>query len=282
MSKDINTEDIKKDGKWDFADYAYTITGIVVGVLLVLPELLYALFGIRIFGGSLGDVTPEVLEGLGDGPSAGMFNVNRLRSLSPLLFLLTVTITLFKDAFDARKSGDIKGSMFTHTFESLFDDAIYMAITTIMLYATLLFGVIYMSWLGGPISWILFVLIFPLVRKKSDDSDRVKIPWVLLLIFAAGIITEFLTGMWIAFPLSWLVICFIKLIDIIRNKITSIDAVFETIYYAFSVVLMAVGLILDFWMASWAAFPAALLICWMLSKHKKFRKPEAEDQVNAD
>ncbi|MCL2426283.1 MAG: hypothetical protein FWD05_08085 [Oscillospiraceae bacterium] len=283
MSNDINTNDIKKekeDVKWDFAEYAYTITGIIVGFLLVAPELLYSFFGIRILGGSLGEVAPEILEGLGDGPSEGMFNINRLRSLSPLLFLLTVTITLFKDAFDARKSGEIKGSMFTHTFESLFDDAIYMAITTIMLYAAVLFGAIYISWLGGPISWILFVLIFPLVRKKSDDADRANVPWILLLIFVAGIITEVFTGIWLAFPLSWLVICAIKLITIIRNKITTIDAVFETIYYAFSVILMAVGIILNFWIASWTAFPSALIICWILRKHKRFKTVEADDQNN--
>jgi len=269
MSNDKNTENIEKDKeKWDFSDYAFTITGIIVGVLLVVPELVYSLFEINILGGSLSDVTPEVIEGLDD----GVFNINRLRALSPLLFLLTVTLTLFYEAFDARKNGEQKGAMFTHTFESLFDDAIYMAITTIMLYAAVLFGAIYISWLGGPISWILFVLIFPLFRKKTGYIERVEVPWVLLLIFAAGIITELLTGMWIAFPLSWLVICAIKLVVIIRNKITTLDLVFETIYYAFSVILMAIGIAFDFWLASWGAFPLALLICWILSKSKRFKK----------
>jgi len=119
---------------------------------------------------------------------------------------------------------------------------------------------------------VLFMIIFPLVRKKSDDADEIKPPWLLLLIFVVGIIAEIITGAWIAFPLSWLIICIFKLIDTIREKIKIIDDVFNVLYYAFSVILMAIGIGLNHWIASWTAFPVALIICWIMSKFGRFKK----------
>ena len=298
----------QKDDKWDFADYAFLVTGIIVGVLLVVPEIIYSQFGVSILGGSLDNVTPGLYEELEYGYGYKSWSLNELRALSPLLFLLTTTIVFFQEAFVARKSGGYKGSMFTHTFESLLDDAFYFAITTILVYSAVLTRAMYISWLAGPISWVLFVFIFPLLRKKSDGRDEgdsevgsvsgdesgvtvdsgsregsgntvdsgsregSDIPWFLLLVLVAGIVVEVLTGAWIAFPLSWLIICVFKLVFIIRNKVNSIDLVFDALYYAFSAVLMAVGIGLDFWITSWVAFPVALLICWIISKFGRFGK----------
>ena len=275
---DNNNTRTSKDNKWVFEDYAFTLTGIIVFFLLPFPEILYSGFGISILGGGFGELSSEILEGLDDGYSANMWNIGTLRALSPMLFLLTTTICFWKDAIDARKSGGYEGSVFTHTFESLFEDAIYMAITTVMVYGAILFGAMYASWLAGPITWILFIFIFPLVRRKSDNANEEKLPWILLLIFVAGIITEVLTGVWIAFPISWLVISLLKLIDVFRAKIFTVDTIFDIMYYAFSVVLLGVGLVLGFWITSWMAFPIALFICWILSKTKKFKKVKPEEQ----
>ena len=267
--------DKNKDNKWDFSDYAFTITGILVGILLVVPEILEAQFGIRFLGGSLSNVAPELVEELEYG--LPVWNLNRLRALSPLLFLLTTTIVFFKDAFEARKSGGYKGSLFTHTFESLFEEAIYMAITTTMVYASVLAGAMYASWLAGPISWVLFVFLFPLVRKKSKNTveiEQVHIPWFLLFLLGLGIVIEVITGAWIALPLSWLIICAIKFVATLREGDHSIDTVFNLLYYAFSVIFMAVGIGLNFWITSWASFPIALFICWILSKFGRFKKAE--------
>ena len=275
MSEHAPEKDAAEE-KWNFEDYAFTITGILVGLLLVGPELLYALFDIHILGGSLGNIAPELpelFEELEAGSGLLGVGFSQLRALSPMLFLLTTTIVFFKDAIDARKSGGYTGSIFTHTFESLLEDAIYMAITTIMVYSAVLLGAMYASWLAGPITWILFIFLFPLVRKKSSDAEKVSMPWILLLIFAAGIIAEIITKAWIAFPLSWLIICAIKLVDTLRKKPYSIDTVFAILYYSFSVVLLAVGLLRDFWIVSWIAFPVAFFICWILSKFKRFKKP---------
>jgi len=266
-----------RDDKWGFEDYAFTITGILVGVLLVVPEILYSQFGISILGGSLGETATEIVEEPEYGHSVTVWSINRLRALSPLLFLLTTTIVFFKDAIDARKSGGYAGSMFTHTFESLLEDAIYMAITTIMVYGAVLVGAMYISWLAGPITWILFMFIFPLVKEKDDNADnKADTPWLLLSIFAAGIIVEAMTGAWIAFPLSWLIICAMKLVATIGEGVHSIDEVFGVLYYSFSVILMALGIGMDFWIASWISFPVALLICWIISKFGRFKKTEAD------
>ncbi|MCL2572473.1 MAG: hypothetical protein FWE11_08705 [Defluviitaleaceae bacterium] len=267
----MESNEANNDKKWEFADYAFLITGIIVVVLLVVPEILAAQFGISFAGGSLRDVMPTIADGLDNGDSRITWDFNQLRALSPMLFLLTITIVFFKDTIDARKSGGYKGSMFTHTFESLLEESIYMAITTIMVYSAILVGAMYISWLAGPITWVLFILIFPLARKKSS-KNKADIPWVLLTIFALGIIIEVISRAWIAFPLSWLIICIVKLIDTIREGDHSVDTAFNIMYYAFAAVLMAVGIIFDFWIWSWASFPIALLICWILSKFGRFKK----------
>jgi len=253
------TTDSNHNKKWNFSDYAYTITGILVGLLLVAPEILYSQFGIRILGGSLSEA-----------------GVNQIRAFSPLLFLLTTTLVFCKDAIDARKTGGYKGSIFTHTFETLLEEAIYMAITTIMVYAAIFAGAMYISWLAGPITFVLFLFIFPLVRKTGVKPEKALLPKLLLLLLIIGIILEFITRAWIAFPLAWLIICAVKGIDILRKRNHSIDNIFNILYYLFSVILMALGITLDFWIGSWIAFPLAGIICWILSKFGRYKTPKRE------
>ncbi|MCL2406208.1 MAG: hypothetical protein FWC92_11805 [Defluviitaleaceae bacterium] len=273
MQEHHDNNETKTNEKWDFADYAYTITAIIVVTLLVVPDMLYSMFELHFLGGSLGNVASSITEGLEYGPIG--WSITQLRVLSPLLFLATTSIVMFKEAFDARKNGGYTGSMFTHTFESLFEEAIYMTITTIMVFGAALAGAMYASWLAGPITWILFIFIFPLVRKKtSTDDDAHHFPWLLLFIFIVGLFAEALTRAWVAFPLSWLVICAIELVRTVREKNYTIDTVFNIIYYVFSVILMTVGISFNFWIASWSAFPIALFICWIASKFKRFKKAE--------
>ena len=271
---ELRPEKEAKDEKWDFSDVAFTITGIIVGFLLVVPEILYSQLGISILGGSLGDAGDALAEDLAYGVGILGLDIIYLRSLSPLLFLLTTTIVYFHEAFEVRKTGEYKGSMFTHTFESLFEESIYMAITTIMLYGAVLFGAMFVSWLAGPITWILFIFIFPFFRKKDASDSEKDIPWLMLLIFVAGIIGEALTGAWILFPLSWLVICMFSFVATVRKHDGSIDSVFNALYYAFSVILMAVGIVFGSWIVSWTALLLALFVCWVLHKFGKFKKVE--------
>lgn len=261
----------EKNDKWEFEDYAFTITGVIVFALLVLPDILYSTFDLSILGGSLGNIAEELVDNL-EGGGIRQWSLLQLRPLSPLLFLLTTTIVFFHDAIVARKTGGYTGSMFTHTFESLLEEAIYMAITTIMVYVSILFGRMYASWLAAPISWVLFVFVFPLVRKQKKRDEEVDMPWLLLGIFAIGIVAEVVTGAWVAFPVAWLVICVLKLIDVVKGGLKTLDDLFNFLYYIFAVALLALGLTIDFWFVSWAAFPIALLMCWVASKFKRFRK----------
>jgi len=271
-------EIIKKEDKWEFEDYAFLITGIIVFVLLVLPDIIYSAFGINILGGSLGNVGYEIIDELEAGSGNVTWNLTSLRTLSPFLFLLTATIVMFYDAYQTRKTGGYEGSMFTHTFESTLEDAIYMAIMTIMVYSSVLTNSMYASWLTGPIAWVLFVFIFPLVKKTRQtgaaDDDEYKMPWFLLSILFAGFIAELFIGTWFAFPFSWLIICAFKFSQLIRSKDFTLDIIFNLIYYTFSVILMTLGILLGYWLTSWASFPIALVICWILSKTKRFKKPE--------
>ena len=270
----VKDSDKKDDEKWTFEDYAYTITGIFVGAVLVGPQLLYSILGISILGGDMSDFGQSVADGLEYGIVDNVFDFGALRALSPLLFILTTTIVFFKEAIDARKTGGYDGSLFTHTFETLLEEAIYMAITTVMLYWAVLFGAMYISWLAAPITWVLFMFIFPIARRKSaaDDGCEYKKPWLLLLIFAVGLIVEGITQAWIAFPLTWLIICAVNLFKTIREPDHFFDKVFNVTYYAGSVIMMAVGVIFGFWLFSWAALIIGLILCWILSKFKRFKK----------
>jgi len=272
MDEDKKNKDKNDDDKWEFSDYAYLITGIIVALCLVIPDIIYSMFGISILGGSLGTLEDGLLK--------------QFRTTSPLLFMLTTAIVFIVDAIEARKSGGYKGSMFTHTFETLVEDAIYMSISTILVYGTAFTDTMYASWLAGPITFVLFIFIFPMVRKKSAVTGEAStyntgedaIPWFLLLILIAGVIVEIITQAWIALPFSWLVICVFQLVYAIRERITTIDHVFDVLYYLFSIILMAVGLIINYWVTSWIAFPFALLICWILSKTGKYKTPKRENE----
>jgi len=245
------------EDKWEFEDYAYTITGLIVIICLVVPEILYNQFGISILGGALDT-------DLGD--------IHMFRATSPLLFLLTTAVCFAKDAIVARRDGGYKGSLFTHTFESLLEDAIYMGITTIMVYAAVFTDAMYVSWLAGPVTWVLFIFIFPLVKKrrrKIEDVDDLNLPWLMMAIFAVGLIAEAITRAWIAFPMAWLIICGFKLFDCIRERDGTPDSLFNILYYSFFIILLAVGIGFDYWMASWVAFPFALFICWLKNKYRQ-------------
>ena len=227
----------------------------------------------------MGGTGTELYENLdyGYGYDYSTWSLTDLRALSPLLFMLTTTICFIKDTVDARKDGGYTGSVFTHTFESLLEDAIYMSITTIMVYNAILTGTMYTSWLAGPITWVLFVFLFPILRKKRDAYDDVDKPWLLLAILTIGIVVEVITGFWIAFPMSWLIICAIKLFTTIRDGVNTINDVFDILYFSFTIILMSIGIAFDFWITSWLAFPVALFICWILSKFGKYKKVETEE-----
>ncbi|MCL2407476.1 MAG: hypothetical protein FWC95_06050 [Defluviitaleaceae bacterium] len=256
--------------KWDFDDWAFTITGIIVGFLLVVPELMYALFDISFLGGGLGEA--EILANLEDGTT--VWNIQSIRALSPFLFLVTTSLSFIVDAVEARKTGGYKGSLFTHTYESLFEDAIYMSITTFMVFGAVFGGLMAASWLAGPVAWVLFVFIFPLANRnrQKEKDEETRFPWFLLGLFIIGIIIEVITQAWIAFPVAWVAICAIKAVSVVRRGIKDVDEVFNLLYYAFSVILIVAGLLFDFWMTSWLAFPIALFICWVVKKIRNYEK----------
>jgi len=272
------SEQNNRQKKWEFADYAFAITGVIIATLLVLPELLHSIFDINFLGGSLNEVTLDIAA-IVETENISRWSIHELRAMSPMLLLATTAICFIHDAAVARKTGGYKGKVFTHTFETLLEDAIYMTVTAVMVFGAVLLGSMYISWLAGPITWVLFILIFPLVRKRRGKTDVFQPPVILLCAFAIGIIIEVVTGAWVAFPLAWMLICAVKLVGAFRTlkrRPSSLNAVFDMLYYLFSVVLMAVGVAADFWVTSWAAFPVGMVICWILSKFGKYKKESME------
>lgn len=266
-------KEINKATKWTFSDYAFTLTGIVVAVLLLGPELLEELFDITLWGGSLSDMDLEIEDAIQAG---GVRSLYQLRALSPMLFLITLSVIFIKDAFDARKTGGYTDSLFNHTFETLLEDAIYMTVMTIMVFSAILANAMYISWLAGPITWLLFIFLFPLLRRK-DSEAKLNVPWVMLLVFVLGIVFEVAIGGWVFFPLSWLILCVMKLRGAIVLEEKSLDRIFNLSYYALSVILMGLGVMLGFWFASWVAFPVSFFICWVLKKTGKYQVEKSRE-----
>jgi predicted acetyltransferase len=137
-------------------------------------------------------------------------------------------------------------------------------------------GSMYASWLAAPITWVLFMIVFPIVRKRRGKSGDLAIPWVEMFIFAAGVAVEIATRAWVAFPVAWMLICAIDFIHDIHVRPVTTDTIFNSLYHSFSVVLIGVGLATGFWLVSWTAFPIAMAICWVLSKTPRFRKVKLE------
>ena len=259
-------EHLSEKEKWDFDDYAFTITGIIVGILVVAPLLLDILleiiYDMEIFDGIFTGTAPSLIDCL-----------HGYNFLAPSLFLLTTSIVYFKAAFDARKCGEYSDSWFTYDFESTLELAISLAISTITVYITFFIGDIWASWLGAPISWILFLFIYPFLRNK-DSTEKTNMPWLCLAVFVTGVIAEIITRAWIALPLAWLIICAIMLIGHIRKAERSLDTVYNIAFTTLSVIAMAVGVLFDFWHISWSPILLALLVCWIFSKFKNFKKAD--------
>ena len=250
--------------KWSFEDYAFTITGIIVGIIVLVPLLLDILleiiYDLEIFDGILIGTPPTFVDYL-----------HGYNFLAPSLFLLTTTIVYFKAAFDARKFGAYSDSWFTYDFESTLELAISLAISTIILYISFFLGDMWASWLGAPISWILFLIVFLFLRKK-EGTEKISIPWLCLIIFVVGIVAEVITRAWVALPLAWLIICAITLIGHIREAESSLDTVYDISFNLLSILAMALGIFLNFWYISWSPILIALFVCWIFSGFKKFKK----------
>jgi len=253
--------------KWSFADYTFTITGLIVGVFLVGPELLEALFDITLWGGSLSKIDLDIVDSMQTG---GIRSVYQFRALSPMLFLIALTVTFAKDTIDAYQTGGYKDKLFNHTFETLLEDTIYVGVMTAMVYSSVFLNAMYISWLASPITWILFIFLVPLLRSK-ERIENITFPWLMLFILIGGAFFEMLIGGWFFFPLSWLIICVLKLKDAIVDENKSIDRLFNVSYYSLSVILMGLGVTINFWFASWSAFPLSFLICWLVSKTRKYK-----------
>jgi hypothetical protein len=262
MNEKLSEKDIEKE-KWDFDDYAFTITWIIVGILIVVPLLLdiilEIIFNIDAFSGVFVGEAPSLIDFL-----------HGYNFLSPALFLLTTTIVYFKAALDARKC-EYSDSWFTYDFESTLELAISLAISTLIVYISFFIDEIWASWLGAPIAWILFLVIVPFARKK-DSTKKTNIPWLCLIIFITGVVAEVITREWISLPLSWLAICAIMLIGHIRKAERSLDTVYDISFSILSIIAMVLGIVLDFWYISWSPILLALLLCWIFSKFKRFKK----------
>jgi len=221
--------------KWDFEDYAFTIAT----VLFAVP---------MIFGVFFAD-------------NMGLYDLHRWWPFSWMAFMLAWSVCAIKDLIDVKrgaKDADLKNSV---------EYALYINITTIILFIGIIRGEMYSSWLAGPIVFVLLMVIWPFLRnsKDKDQSHFLIIPLILLI---TGIVVEVLVGGWIAFPVSWILISLYMLQRTIRKSKFTEDVKIDIMYNAFSIIFISIGLIWGIWIVSWLAYPISIIISKIVAKTK--------------
>lgn len=227
-----------EDKKWIFEDYAY----IVAVVLFIASRLIPSRLGLE-------DMIYN-------------YELNSLLSSSWIIFIFTALVVAIKDLYDGRNNTD-------GTRKKLVKDVLYIAIIVALLLRGILTGAWDSSWLAGPITWILFMVLWiisgNMAKKAKKGVKQILQDVGLVSIFVLGIIAEVLTQAWIAFPITWIVISAIEGIGLIRQGNHTEDDIYDILYHIFTIILISMGLIWDMWITSWLAMPVVIILSKVIS-----------------
>ena len=232
--------------KWDFEDYAFTIATVLF-FALPIARLVFANYSIE-------TIEENLLLAL-DEDAIGLANIHRWWPFSWMFFMFAWVACTIKDVIDVKRGVEGAGD----DLEDAAEYALYIGITTIMLLVGIIKGEFYSSWLAGPIVFVLFTVIWPVLRNR-EDKGQAYFPTVLVVLLLAGIVTEVVIGGWIAFPVSWILISAIKLYKTIRICKFTEDFIVDIAYHAFSIILLSTSLIWGSWIISWLAYPISVII----------------------
>jgi len=229
-----------KSEKWNFEDYAFTLAT----VLFLAPII-------------LGVLTAALLD------NDGQMIIHRWWPFSWMFFMFAWAACEIKVVIDIKRG--IKGAAID--LEGAVETALYVGITTMMLLIGIIQGQMYSSWLAGPIVFVLFTVIWPLLRNREDKGQS-YFPTLPLVLLLAGIVVEVVIGGWVAFPVSWILISAAKVYTIIRKYKFTEDVLVDIIYHALTVILLSISLIWGTWIISWLAYPASVIIGKVICKVK--------------
>ena len=181
-----------------------------------------------------------------------------------MFFMFAWSVCEIKGVVDVKRGAKGTDSKLAYATE----EALYVVITTIMLLFGIIQGQMQSSWLAGPIVFVVFTIIWPLLRN-SKDREQAYFSAISMIILLAGIVVEILVGGWIAFPVSWILISAIKVYKTIRKYKFSEDVIVDIIYHSLSVILISTSLIWGSWIVSWLAYPVAVITSKVMSKIKR-------------
>jgi len=224
--------------KRNFEDTVFTVATVLCLVPIVLGVLIGALF-----------------------EDTGQMNIHRWWPFSWMFFMFAWSACEIKDVIDMKRGTDNASG----DLEDAVETALYINITTIMLLIGIVMGQLYASWLAGPIVFVLFTVIWPLLRN-SEDKEQVYIPTIPLFLLIAGIVAEVIVGGWVAFPVSWILISAIKVYKIIGKRTFTEDVLVDITYHSFSIILLSTSLIWGSWIISWLAYPISVTVGKIVSK----------------
>jgi len=236
MNELNKNETEEKCEKWDFEDYAFTIATVV----FFAPVIIGVIFAAN-------DLNP--------------MNMHRFWPFSWMSFMFAWSACLVKDVIDIKNGA--KGA--NGDLENAVETASYVAITTVLLLFGAITGQMYSSWLAGPITLVMLAVLWPALRHRKDRGQK-YLPTIPIIILTAGIIAEVILGGWIAFPVSWILICAVKVYKLIRKYKPSEDVVTDIMYYSFSIIFISISLVRQLWIISWLGYPLAVIISKIVVK----------------
>ncbi|MCL2620919.1 MAG: hypothetical protein FWD97_08320 [Defluviitaleaceae bacterium] len=250
----MNKQNERETKKWDFEDYAFTIATVLFSAFMIV--------GIVLVNSS--ETIGEDIQLAFDGDAIGLTNIHRWWPFSWMLFMFAWSVCTIKDVLDIKRGAKGAGN----DLEGAVEYALYVGITTIMLLIGIMQGQMHSSWLAGPIVFVVFTIIWPVLRNRKD-KEQVRFSVISVSILLAGIVVEILVGGWIAFPVSWILISAIKVYKTIRKYKFAEDAIVDIIYHSLSVILISASLIWGSWIISWLAYPVAVITSKVMGKMKR-------------
>lgn len=248
--------------KIKFEDSVYLVATILFVLSWIAPSLLgleeYEYSHKNLFIQSFMEIVGMIDSKYGIDPR----NFMHWRTFSWMFFVLAAIVVAIKNLFNARKNTD-------GIRKVLLRKAIYIIIAAALLFRGILTGAWDGTWLSGPITWILFKLIWIFFGKPHEKDPTTKDFW-LLLIFMLGIAAEMWTRAWVAFPVSWIIISAIEIIGLIRMHNNTEDTIYDILYHTFTIILISIGLIWNIWFTSWLALPLVSILSKLINARKSW------------
>jgi len=255
------------DKKEKFENYAYIVATFLFVLIWIAPSYLGLDMYEHRHRNPLIQPLMEIVGMIEAGYGIDTRNIAHWRPFSWMAFVLAAIVVAIKDLFDAKNKTD-------ETRKILLRKAIYIVIVAALLFRGILTGSWNGTWMSGPVTWILFMLLWIFSGKPTKKGAwQTSKDLGLISIFVLGIIAEIWTQAWVAFPVSWIFISAIEVTGLIRKRNHTENNIYDILYHVFTIILISIGLIWNIWFTSWLALPIVAVLSKVISLGKSWFQP---------